>query len=803
MTEGRKKDRTLSQLSFHTLSEDTRETDTRRPTWYTDTTTTTTTTTTTHSTERLPRARRNKATRSKKAHKRGNVSGSSGGSNSSGNSAAFITTNSFLQKRSSEETPLTKALQRVLLENRLEYEILVPTAPGTTTTSSERCSGSGSCSTVTTPECALSYAAVFCGRPSRQLPSEGDIPQLVYEKDISPIAKSSTNTTTANPIIITSQKAPLNSSAAIASNQNKLAMTSEQSSFSAVTSRSELKKLTMPVPPLPVTDDDDAEGLFEDFYENDNTVFPVPGRGLDHSILGELEAFQGLHYPLRGVGFGGSNSNSSSSNNNSNNGNNSGNAASQGMIRGVSIGGGMTSSSTSSQMSVGNGAGLNDVYGKALNAILMNEFDIVDENGDFSNDFARTVGDDDYMLYGDDYDSINEWMRGDYDDDYDDDDNDDDRFDLLDNGYDDDDDENSEDSKDNENAKNNITDKEKTKIKTITTKEKKKKKKRKEVQSFYYERAGHDLLEEEEEEEEEEENSKEGLLHSTLLFTQKAPGGPPLPLVPDLTQGSDSETDEEASFVFSAIDEIEESAFVLKRLKEVERAKRTSTDSLQVPYITKGSSSSSSPATAKDTKKTPNETEPSEQENSLLTSENSLSSSSDKSSQQIITQKGQLSSLSQQQQQKLELSSSSLTSSLSVPTGIASLTSSPQLGQDGKGEKEEKKKGKKSGKALAKAKKYDMTKRCGSLLCKQNTIQETNDNYLELRCSAGCRFYLHPKCSKKLDAIRKVEDTSQPILDKFSIQCPTPDCWGTLTRKKKKKRQTKTLNKKKTLIYYY
>lgn len=443
----------------------------------------------------------------------------------------------------------------------------------------------------------------------------------------------------------------------------------------------------------------DVNGFYEDFYENDDMI----SQGLSKSILGELSAIQGLQYPLRSTGFG-------------------------------SFTSSMTSNPANNGEVMNDGLGLNDVYREALNAILRNEFGKVDEV-----DNNRIDSDGNFEYCDDDYDG----------------DGDDERADFLD--YDSDNSDSTESVKNETKCEDkaitplkvsDLTEGEEEKDKEEKEKKRRKLKRKKEDTSFYYEVAGHSLLGDED-------RNDEGYNPITsLAFSQRESA---LPLIPDLSKGSDSEPDEDIRFAFHARDEIEERIQLLLQFEEAEKVKRE-----------------------------------------LEIAQKEVLSQKRGSNSVSIDEKSDLppSSSTKETKQRDDKSSTSTSTSTSPSSSVmASEASSDNdddsISSDGKQTK------KPPQKVVAKAKKYYIGKRCGSTLCKQSLIRDTNDNYLELKCSAGCKFYLHPRCSKKLDAVHKIENAGQFSLEKFSTQCPTPDCWGKLICKQANKDILLSFNSKK------
>ena len=75
---------------------------------------------------------------------------------------------------------------------------------------------------------------------------------------------------------------------------------------------------------------------------------------------------------------------------------------------------------------------------------------------------------------------------------------------------------------------------------------------------------------------------------------------------------------------------------------------------------------------------------------------------------------------------------------------------------------------------------HERMKRCGSRECGQSWINEESEDRVLLTCTDRCRIVLHPKCSKKVEAVKIIED---PNSDKKSgIPCPTPSCTGKIAR---------------------
>ena len=216
-----------------------------------------------------------------------------------------------------------------------------------------------------------------------------------------------------------------------------------------------------------------------------------------------------------------------------------------------------------------------------------------------------------------------------------------------------------------------------------------------------------------------------------------------MPFIPDLSKGSDNESDEDVRFTYDAKGEVEESILMIRQIEETEKVKKALISNTDKERKKQTSSSSSA--------------------NSGSASRSSDSSQTGSSSKAGKKKNGSSSS------------STSPTSSV-LASEAASDNDDDSLSAD---DKANGKQPKKSQKSLVKAQRY-FGKRCGSTACKQGFIRDANDKYTELRCSAGCRICLHPKCSKKLDTVHKIENSGQNSLEKFSLQCPTPDCWGTV-----------------------
>lgn len=632
MSEGKRKDKNVSDLSFHTLSDDSSEENEYKKSVYT-----------THNNERRKTSKKLKSPRPKKSRE----------------SKRSIGTTSFIDTTNTQNTnsisPFDKTLQHIQHENKLTYEISVQ---NTTTIPS---SPNTSHSTITTPEYALSYANVFTDHNYRS--QENDIPKLVYEKDIkspqpAPPTKSSSGSERAN------------------------------------------NDVTCPIDSHSCWGDDTA-GFYEDFYENDDMISAISGRGLGKSILGELGVIPGLHYSLRSSGFG-------------------------------NPGSSLTSSLTSQMPGVGGsgingGLGLNDTYRKALDAILRNEFGKVDDS-----DGNRIDLDGNYEYFNDDFDEEDE--EDDEDSFYDGDDDDDDggKVELFesdgslngDNDVDTIKDENGEEEEENSEISKKVGGNEK-------------KKKHRVDMSFYYELAGHSLLEDEEK------IFERYNPVTTLGFSQR---DSPIPFVPDLSKGSDNDSDEDVRFTFYAKDEVEENIQMIKQIEETEKVKKALISNRD-----------------KDKKK------------SLSTQTTSTNANSPNNSAEI-SQASSLSKDSKTKDDKSSTSTSTSPSSSVLPSEAASDNDDDSLSM---GDKSNGKQAKNLQKNEVRAKKY-IGKRCGSMVCKQGFIRDSNDKYVELRCSAGCKISLHPRCAKKLDAVRKIENSGQYTLEKFSTQCPTPDCWGTL-----------------------
>lgn len=624
MSEGKRKDRNISDLSFHTLSDDSSEESEYKKSAYT-----------THSNERRKSAKKAKNPRSKRSRE----------------SKRGIGTTTFTDPTSTHISvnPFDKTIRHIQHENKLTYEISVQ---NTTDTPSPNTSHS----TITTPEYALSYANVCTER--KYTSQENDIPRLVYEKDI----KSPQTTPTKS------------SSGTERANDDVNCAIDSHSCWG-----------------------DDVTGFYEDFYENDDMISAISGRGLGKSILGELGVIPGLHYSLRSSGFGnpGSPLTSSLTSQMSNN-----------------IGGGING--------INGGLGLNDTYRKALDAILRNEFGKVDDS-----DGNRVDFDGNYEYYNEDFDDDSL-----YDGDEDDDDDEDEKIELFesdnslngDNEIDTLKDENGEDSGDLKKLEGND------------------KKRQRGGMSFYYELAGHSLLEDEEK------NFEKYNAITTLGFSQREL---PLPFIPDLSKGSDNESDEDMRFTFDAKDEIEESILMIKQIEETEKVKKA--------LISNTDKERKRPSPAQ-------------------------TSSANANSSNNSTDSPQTNSLSKDSKLKDDKSSTSTSTSPSSSVLASEAASDNEDDSLSVGDKSGGKQGKKQQKSEVKAKKY-FGKRCGSTVCKQGFIRENNDKYLELRCSAGCRICLHPRCSKKLEEVHKIESTGNHTLEKFSLSCPTPDCWGTLTCK--------------------
>lgn len=697
MSEGKKKDRNYTLLSFHTLSDDSSEENEFTKPGHT----------TVHEYEthrKTSSLKRGKSSRTKRAR--------------ATKFNSFVTPLSEMSTTHNIVNLYNKTLQHIQHENKLTYEIsLLNSTKVSSTTTTSSTTNTLSRSTITTPEYALSYANNTPTQQQQQqqqrkyTSQENDIPKLVYEKDIKDIKMSQSAPTKTTSSTTTTTSSSSNNNNKRVCDDSGCSIESSSSSLSSPHS----------------CWGDDISALYEDFYENDDIISTITGRGLRKSILGELGVIPGFHYPLRSAGFGNPASTLASQMTiNGGGGNNS-----------SSINNGNSNNNNSSNSNVNGGIGLNVAYREALNAILRNEFGRLDDS-----EGSRVDVDGNYEYYDDD----------DYDDDDDDDfydgDEEDEKFDFFDydNNTNEDD---SSSSNDNESNNNNNSERKHSVLKNTWME---KKRKREDV-SFYYEVAGYSLLEDEEK------NDKSYDPIANLVFSQRET---PLPLIPELSRGSDSESDEDVRFAWNAKDEIEESIQIIKQLEEAEKA-RKELELAQIAMREKEKEMAAAAAAAAHRK-------------------NSLSQNDSLNSGKLRSD-SLSNSLSNDNKMKDDKSSTSTSPSSSVLASEAASDNDDDSVPSFLDDKQNGKQSKKPQRSAVRAKKCLSGKRCGSTLCKQSLIKETNDNYLELKCTAGCKFYLHPKCSKKVDAVRKIENSGQFALDIFSTQCPTPDCWGTLVCK--------------------